>query len=298
MNKYKCIECDRTFTQKSSLKTHLNNRKTPCVKNADYTCEYCDKIFNRKYNLNRHLQSGCAKLPTMLNITIECNADERHRFIMEMHEQKKELRLIKEQNMLLVQENLKLKNDTNKNVIINNNTNNNSHNTTNNNNNTTNNIVNNTIINIHAFCKDDIKYTTNQLKVLLNCGYKAVETTIEHTNFNKNKEQHHNVFLSNIKSKYATIFNGKDWHLEDINKVLDELYEFTRDYLEDKYDEIEEELLESVKKKFKKFIKNEENDKKISKEIKKRLKLLVYNKRKIPINTKKKREYAIEKIIS
>jgi hypothetical protein len=246
--------------------------------NNDSLCAFCGKMISRKDNLIRHLNTCKVKK----NDEIE-HSDIFNSLMEKMNALEKENKKLQKSITSMSNRSKKVKNTTSNDIKTNyNNISNNSNNSNNNSNNT----INNTI-NIIGFGKEKLDYTDEVVKSLLSHGFNAVTKTIEYTNFNENKPQFHNVYIPNIKSPYAAIFNGEEWKLDELNIVLDQLYDDKRCYLEDKFDEFILSLNKVTKKKFQRFINNDDEDSPQAKRIKKKIKLMLYNKRKIPMKTMK-----------
>ena len=198
---------------------------------------------------------------------------------------KKENKLVKKENRLLKQEIKRIKKSV-KNIKTGNTTTNN---TTNNNNNKINNgtinkgTINNNIVLI-GYGKEDLAKIDKKdiLKSLKKGFYSTIQLT-EAVHFNPKYPEYHNVYISNIKDKYAMMYDGKEWTLTRKAELIERLYENKRDYIEDNMDEFIESLSQSQTRALERWLKTDDNHNKI-KEIKDKIKLLLYNKRDIIIN--------------
>lgn len=85
------------------------------------------------------------------------------------------------------------------------------------------------------------------------------------------------------------IYNGNNWNLHDYKEIITQLCEDKKDKLEDKFNEFFESLDEVTKRKFERFL-NEADTDEIKTRYKNDIKLILYNNRNIPINTKNKLE--------
>ena len=71
---YKCQYCQKIFSQKSNLNTHLKTAKK-CILNRNlsqeniinFNCDYCNKNFTQKINLNIHL-NNCNQYKIFLKV--------------------------------------------------------------------------------------------------------------------------------------------------------------------------------------------------------------------------------------
>jgi len=95
------------------------------------------------------------------------------------------------------------------------------------------------------------------------------------------------VYISNIKDKYAMVYDGKEWALVTKDELIDQLYDNKKNYIECNL----ENLINSYKLKpsqinaLKRWIDTDDETPKI-KDVKEKIKLLLYNKRNMPIATK------------
>ena len=100
-------------------------------------------------------------------------------------------------------------------------------------------------------------------------------------------ENNHNVYIPNMRDKYAMTFNGNKWNLTNKEEIISQLFDDKNDYLEDKFRILSEELDKITKKKFNRYLDNNEKEEIINK-IKNEIKLILYNNKNIPIETRKK----------
>lgn len=88
----------------------------------------------------------------------------------------------------------------------------------------------NLTVNIHnydgmaKFGEDGVKFLTleERLKVFA-CGLNAIEALILMVNLDDEKYTHHNVGISDTKTGYGIIYDGKTWYFERINIIIEVL---------------------------------------------------------------------------
>ncbi len=276
---YSCPNCNHNFSTEWYLKKHIQDycrlkvvNKSHKVLDESLKCQSCNKKFSRIDSLNRHINNYCNTVDTDIVAMTE-----KTRLTNEIIKLKEEMSLLK---------NYYLGNSTNN--YQNNNSpshNNNSNNNTNSNN--INNIQNNITIQLNAFGKEDNSHlTAADYKFALNKGFKSVQELVKLIHFNNKKPENHNVYISNMKDKYANVYDGKDWILKEKTDVLDDLYTTKKDILEERYKELETELPKYTKEKFTRFINEEQGLESIQKQVKNEVKLILYNTRKTPLKIK------------
>ena len=135
--------------------------------------------------------------------------------------------------------------------------------------------------------KIDVKYILEALKR----GTSAIPVITERIHFNIKYPEYQNVYITNMNQKYGMIYDGKEWKLKDKDTIIEDLYEKKYDFLDENFENIYNELSESQQKAFKRFLEihdkadTNKQFKKIIDKIKQDLKFLLYNNKKIPIDT-------------
>jgi len=275
----------KSESQKNHLESYNNQ-----IESQLYICTYCGKIFNRNCNWNRHVNKYCKE-----RRRIEKEKEQIYNKLIEkMDEQDKKMNLLKKQNekqnkkmneqnkkiKQIIKENKKLKskisvnNKTIKNNIIN-----------------SNNITQNNI-KIIAHGQEDL-YTLKEqvVKLILNKGFQSVQELTRRVDFDKNNPKFHNVYIPNMRDKYAMTYDGNQWNLTDKKEVIKELYDNNELFLEDRFKDFMNSLDEITKKKFNRFLdKVKIEDKETIDRIKREIKLILYNSKEIPLKTKNKLE--------
>lgn len=145
--------------------------------------------------------------------------------------------------------------------------------TTNNSNNTN---SNNIIINNYG--NEDMSHITEKKLIgIFNQCFMSVPKLIELKHFNKEKPENSNVYISDIKSKYALIHVGDgEWNITDREKLLDEMYNNNCNYLADEFEERHDNLDDITSRKIKRFL-DEKDDDETTCMIKDKIKELLFN---------------------
>jgi hypothetical protein len=261
------------------------NVKITCENSIDaHECSYCNMKFTRRDNLRVHLNSRCKS--KKIN---ETNELEKEAIFMKLIEQNEKInqQMIQQKHQidLLQNEIRNMKSGTNidkqqiidkqivdKQQIIDKQ------------------IVNNNNVKLIAFGQEDMSYITdNVCKQILSKGFQSVPKLIEQVHFNKDKPEYHNVYIPNFKNNFAMVFDGDDWGLRDRDSIIDQLDDEKTEFICGKFHELLEagELSASTIKKLKRFL-NEKDEEPAGTNLKNDIKLILYNKRNMVLNTKKK----------
>jgi len=316
MVEYKCDKCQKTFDKKHNYDVHAN-RKYSCYKNNQPVpeiyriipnnikninsvdkitqCNYCKQTFSQISSLNRHLNDRCKvkkedidKKEEIYQLLIKQMEESKK----EMEERKKQIQMMEETNKRMLNEITELKKQIKKGTSTNNSNNgviNNidEQNITNNNTNNQQNNIKQLNINLIAYGKEDLSFITDdQVKKILNKGFKSIENLAQIVHFDKNRPENHNIYISNIKDSYVMMYDGIDWKLMNRENCLQDIYDEKCDYLVEKFEQLEGKLDESTLKRFGNFLSRKDDDK-IIEQTKREIKLILYNNRKIPEETRR-----------
>jgi hypothetical protein len=90
-----------------------------------------------------------------------------------------------------------------------------------------------------------------------------------------------------MRTKYAIVYDGYDWKLENANDVIETLKDNKKDFLERKFEDFYDSLDNQTKIKFNRFLAEADTDTVINR-YKEQLILMLYNKKGIVIETRNK----------
>jgi hypothetical protein len=275
-----CIFCKKIFCSKGNLYNHVKK----CTNNdnmisKDLQCTYCKKEFTLASSLNRHLKDRCKVKKQQDN----AKEDLLQKLVDEMKKQSDEMKKQNEKMTGMQEEISRLKSENKKYVQKIGAQHNNSTNIDQQNIQINNNHLN---IKLLAFGKEDMSHLVDEVyKKVLNKGFKSVPTLVNFVHFNRNRPQNHNVYISNIQTNYALVYDGDDWKLKERDDVLRQLIDDKKAILSDKFDELLASLDEPTVRKFRRFL-DESDQLEVICQIKNDLKLLLYNNKKIPEKTR------------
>lgn len=274
MSEFVCDNCEQIFTQKINLQYHLDH---DACKNKLFPCKTCNKQFSAKSSMYRHMRDSCvvkkqqdAEKETILEKLVKI---EKQNEVMI-----NEMEHLKSENKKLIKENKKLK-------VIGSTTINSKIGTINNNTNTNKGVVINNNITLVGYGKEDLtKLDKTELLKILQQGYNSTIKLTEAVHFNPKYPEYHNIFISNMKDKYAMMFDGDTWTLTTKEDLINKIYEDKKNYIEENFEDFIDSLTPSRKKALERWLESDENDAKVI-EIKDNIKLLLYNRRKMITDT-------------
>ena len=271
MPEYKCICCDFSSKLKGDYNRHLKTKKhirlaeislnlaeiSPKLaeishENKDYMCKYCDKVFKHHSSLCKHIKYTCKKnkdedlkeLVKLMNEKLDDSVNEIK--MMKKEIAKRDRQITKLSKKLQI---------NNGNIITNNYNNNNIQ------------LLNYKDTDISHLTKEDY---ANSIKRINNC----VKTITEKIHYNPEKPENMNIYISNLKNDYVTVYENGRWELR---KDFENIYEHKEILLEEWIGK-EENNYPELRDKFEKYLNNKENDN-ILNTIKKDIKLMMYNNR-------------------
>ena len=109
-------------------------------------------------------------------------------------------------------------------------------------------------------------------------GYDSPLKLTETLHFNPKHPEYQNIYITNVKDKYAMMFDGKDWNLTMKDDLINRIYDDKKNYIEENIDEFVDSLTSSRKQALDRWLDTSDDDERILK-IKNDIRLLLYNKR-------------------
>lgn len=238
MSNFICNKCNREFSQKKGLDYHVNNN---ACKQYSFFCKHCNDGFTTRSSMYRHIQKFCkVKKKNEKDkediyeklLKTEQEKDAQNEKIIEQNQE------IIKQNQEIIKLRQELKKASNKNISINKGNINNG--IVDNSKNITNNIA------LIAYGSEDFSKLDKFeiLKVLQN-GFNSSIKLTEVLHFNPKYPEYQNVYISNMKDKYAMMYDGNNWNLTTKEELIEKIYDDKKNYIEDNLEEFIDSLSES-----------------------------------------------------
>jgi hypothetical protein len=276
---FKCTLCDKEFSSKQCLTNHVTKQK---CKVYDIACEFCNKTFASMPSMTRHIRTSCKSTivhvhvhtknkKIILDDLIKSKEEMEAQFlILKIANEQTNIEICKlrKQNISLKQKMVKLEKKSIKTTNITNKIVNNG-------------IVNNTNIILVGYGQEDMtKIDQKDIIKALHDGFFSSSALTKSVHFNPKYPEYHNVFISNIKDRYAMMYVDGKWKLILKTDLINQLYEDKKAFIEENLEEFVRSLPQSRKRALHKWLEMGDEDQKI-KEIKDSIKLLLYNERDI-----------------
>jgi len=135
------------------------------------------------------------------------------------------------------------------------------------------------IITINKFGCEDLSHITHkQMVAIFRRCYGSIPAFIMLKHFNKSAPQNKNVYIADLKSRYALTYDGTRWNIVDRNELLDEMYDENCYYLKGQYEEKYEHLDDETATTFRKFL-DSKNETEIEEMVKENIRQMLFNER-------------------
>lgn len=219
-----CVMCNKLFNSNYELKRHMNKQKNVCIEKMDILkCPYCNKNFASKRTKRVHITKTCK--------------------MKNSHFEKDKTDIMLNKIKSLENENDEMKKLLkNSNIIFNGNIENSRDFT----------IINGSVYNIqiNKFGEEDLgKILTSELcnNIMKSCEdvlYNAIEAVY----FDPKHPENHNIWKTNKKDSYVTVYNGEKCISQHKNKVYKRLMHYLFKHLHNMLYNNDAHLNEKIKK--------------------------------------------------
>lgn len=253
---YCCKLCNISTSIKSHFERHLLTKKhtmnekvniqSKSEVSPEFSCKFCGQQYKHKQSITKHLKKSCIKkeddykeLVRLLNEQIDAEKEER-----------------KKENKALVKQIEQLKgkleikgsfNTINNNITLN-------------------------------YNQTDTSHLTDQdYRFCIRKVCHSVLNLIEKIHFNPNKPENMNVYISNMRDKYAMFYEGNKWTLKNKTDTIDKIYTDKENMIEEWVNDKDEPEMRRFFDKYMTKIKEDET----MKDIDEQLKLMLYNKKEL-----------------
>ena len=263
---YTCKVCCKSFKQKGHYTYHIDNKV--CL-NKPHKCKYCGKGFSTSNNMYRHIRTVCS-MKDDDSKSDDTDDMDKIDILKKFSEMEERMKRLENENKILKSGNTGK--SINNGTIVNGDINNT--------------INNNITVNVVPFGKEDLsKINKNDLLKVFRSGFNSALQLTETTHFNPKYPEYHNVYISNMKNKYAMTYDGNDWALVMKDELIDKMYNKKRDYIEDNMDDFYNSLMPSQINALHRWL-NVDDDHHYVQKVKNDMKLMLYNKRKMVLDPK------------
>ena len=273
MKQHTCELCHAVFNRKEHLIQH-SNKLRKCNIGTDFKCEWCNKSFSNNSNLSRHINK----------CKVKCKQDELESKIQKEAQLTNDRVEELESKYKMLEDKLNtpavpISTETNTATISgSSNTNAPTHHS---HNPITTNSHNTTNITINNYGQEDLSHITlKRITFVFSKSFGSVVECVKLKHFSPHAPQNKNICIKDLNSRYAYIFCDGNWDAIGRKKLIDEIYVDICEYIQEKLDDLIDELDKSVIFNIKRFLDKKDDDE-YADNIKIDLETLIFNKRDI-----------------
>lgn len=302
-----CKKCNKSFINIYNLQKHKKNKACRSEETIKYNCIVCDKQFTNMGNVNRHMNNSACGTMVQSDVCSDVSSDECSDVCSDdvssddecsdnnlqidyteedkvmISELTKAFTAFKKESKKKEKEIKKLKKDikllkVNDTAIITTNSGNGNGNNSNNNNNNTQ--INITLV---GYGQEDVSKIDDKkiLECLSRGGYQSAYRLTDVIHFDPDHPEYHNIYISNIKNKFAMEYKNDQWYMVTKKELIDKIYRNKKEYVEENIEKFYGSLTDRQKKSLEEWLNTDEDDedKDRVKKAKDDICLLLFNKR-------------------
>jgi uncharacterized C2H2 Zn-finger protein len=281
----KCPRCNKIFTRKDVYDYHVNKRKRPCdeiivvkgktkrTKKKMMCCKFCSNMFINESALNRHIRYNCKITKSrefkevIKPILDELNYMKKNYDSFERKQRRMKIQINEKDDVILKMktdlEKLRHKPQTQNRIEK---------------------FQNNVFVgDVLPYGKESLKHIKKkEWANIINRAFNSLPVLVQKVHYDPKETKNHNIYISNLKSNVVILYNGHEWIARDRDEILTDMITNRTDDLEKQFEKLLPTLPDHIIKKFKRFLNNVDERKEVNR-IKKKLKLILYNKKNLPM---------------
>jgi len=142
------------------------------------------------------------------------------------------------------------------------------------------NSINQTIVVVGYGNEDMSKIDKEKILDCLKQGFHSAVRLTDVVHFDPDKPENHNVYVSNLKNKYAMVFRNGSWQAITKIELINKIYNDKKNYVENNMETFYNKMSVSQKNSFHRWLHTDDEHPKI-KEIKEEIRLLLFNRKEL-----------------
>ena len=133
-------------------------------------------------------------------------------------------------------------------------------------------------IQLNNFGKEDLsKLTERDILSIFERGSNAILQYVNKVYLNDKIPENKNVYIPSLKNKYGTVYKNNKWMQDLIEKIIDQIFENTHEFISDNYPVYKDKLCKRIQVGIEEWLLVAINDDKYSKETREQIKLVLHN---------------------